>query len=72
MESNMLEDFVIIDICLLALLKMTAFISFPSFPNRKISCLIFPKWLVLLFILWIKRVGTVEHDSSCSELCVGL
>lgn len=49
-ENNLLEYFVIIDICLLALLKMTAFISLPSFPNPKISYLIFSKCLFPLSV----------------------
>lgn len=48
-ENNLLEYFVIIDIWL-ALLKMTAFISLPSFPNPKISCLIFSKRLFPLSV----------------------
>lgn len=49
-ENNLLEYFVIIDICLLALLKMTAFISLPSFLNPQISYLIFSKCLFPLSV----------------------
>lgn len=52
-DINLLRYFVIIDTCLLTLVKTTEFISFLSLP--RVSHLIFPKWFFPLFILWIQR-----------------
>lgn len=65
---NKLWGTLMIDICLLALFRITAFVSFPSLPNPKIHCLVFPKWLFPLFILWMQRTGSLECGNRCFVL----
>lgn len=64
--NSLLEDFVVGDSRLPALLTMTASMSFPSPASPTISCLLFPKRL-LLFLSYGFRRARVECDSSYSE-----